>query len=172
MPQTFTRLSACSTTGPFISNPHTRLEIVMSSPIPVRVTGARQAARDEAEAAGIDRALIAALVDQFYEKVRADADLGPIFETAIGADWDRHLDTMKTFWGSITFHDGVYSGRPMPAHMKLNGLTPQHFQTWLALFDDTLSEIGASTEAQAFFRERADRIARSFQLHIFYQPPA
>lgn len=142
----------------------------MSSPIPVRVTEARQQARDEASAAGINRALISVLVDTFYEHVRADAQLGPIFKSEIGADWDAHLATMKRFWSALAFHDGGYSGRPMPAHVKLEGLTPEHFQIWLSLFDQTLVEIDCSEAARDFILERANRIATSFQLHIFHNP--
>lgn len=142
----------------------------MSSPRPLRTTDARLAARSKAAEAGIDPALISNLVETFYGHVRKDPDLGPIFQSEIGENWDQHLATMKTFWGSITFHDGVYSGRPMPAHMKLKGLTPEHFETWLGLFSQTLEEIGASEPARQFFEDRAQRIAQSFQLHIFYSP--
>ena len=142
----------------------------MSSPRPVRVTAAREAARNDADQAGIDRALISRLVDTFYGHIREHPDLGPIFAGEIGDNWDTHLETMKTFWGSITFHDGVYSGRPMPAHMKLEGLEPAHFTAWLGLFRQTLEEIGASPDATRFFVERAERIAQSFQLHIFNAP--
>ncbi|WP_417496827.1 group III truncated hemoglobin [Maricaulis sp.] len=142
----------------------------MSTPNPIRATEAREAARSAASAMGIDAALISRLVDGFYAHVRADAVLGPIFDGEIGDGWDEHLAKLKRFWSSIMLHDGSYSGRPMPAHMKLTGLTPQHFETWLALFEQTLGEIGASEAAQAHFMDRAHRIAQSFQLNIFYNP--
>ena len=142
----------------------------MSSPIPVRVTEARLAARENATAAGIDQEFISELVDTFYEHIRAHPALGPIFEGEIGENWDTHLATMKSFWSSLAFHDGGYSGRPMPAHVKLKGLTPGHFSVWLGLFEHTLEEIGATDEAKSFFLERAHRIATSFQLHIFGLP--
>jgi hemoglobin len=47
---------------------------------------ARAQKRDMAAASGIDDALISALVDAFYVRVRADAMLGPIFAAHI-ADW-------------------------------------------------------------------------------------
>lgn len=142
----------------------------MSTPYPIRVTEARDAARDAAAAMGIDAALISSLVDGFYTHVRADPVLGPIFDGEIGDEWDEHLAKLKRFWSSIMLHDGSYSGRPMPVHMKLTGLTPEHFQTWLTLFEQTLGEIGASEAAQAHFMDRARRIAQSFQLNIFYNP--
>ena len=40
---------------------------------------------------------IRCLVDSFYESVRRDPLLGPIFEETI-ADWGAHLPTMYRFW--------------------------------------------------------------------------
>jgi hemoglobin len=131
---------------------------------------ARRQARIEAENLGIDAHLIDRLVEQFYGHIRSNALLGPIFDEAIGDRWDSHLATMKAFWSAVVFQDGGYSGRPMPAHMKLPGLTPDHFQTWLDLFRQTLQEIGATGGAATLFMERAERIAASFQLHLFHNP--
>ncbi|MBO6847440.1 MAG: group III truncated hemoglobin [Maricaulis sp.] len=143
----------------------------MSTPHPPRVTEAREKAHEEAARAGIDRELISNLVDTFYENVRAHPALGPIFDGQIQDNWEPHLETMKQFWGSLVFHDGQYSGRPMPAHMKLKDQVHRgHFLTWLALFDQSLQEIGASEEARNWFLERATRIANSFQLQMYYTP--
>lgn len=143
----------------------------MSTPNPTRVTQARIQARASAGAAGIDREFISDLVETFYEHIRAHPALGPIFDRQIGDDWGPHLETMKTFWGSLTFHDGQYSGRPMPAHMRLKDVTPEHFDIWLGLFDRSLDEVGAGTEAHDFFHARASRIAESFKLHMFFMQP-
>jgi hypothetical protein len=35
------------------------------------------------------------LVHAFYEKVRLDAQLAPMFNEAIGKDWDAHISTMR-----------------------------------------------------------------------------
>lgn len=123
-----------------------------------------------AHARPIDAALISDLVDQFYGHVRLDPMLGPIFDAEIGDGWDAHLAKLKSFWRSVMLQEGSYSGRPMPAHMKLKGLTPEHFQRWLALFGQTLGEIGASDAAAEALMDRANRIAHSFQLNIFYNP--
>lgn len=142
----------------------------MSTSLPPRLTEAREKAHEEAARAGIDRELISALVDTFYENVRAHPVLGPVFDSQV-SDWEPHLETMKQFWGSLVFHDGQYSGRPMPAHMKLKDQVHRgHFQTWLALFDQSLQEIGASEDARDWFLERANRIANSFQLQMYYTP--
>jgi hemoglobin len=118
----------------------------------------------------IDAALISDLIDEFYAHVRLDPMLGPIFNGEIGDGWDAHLAKLKSFWRSVLLQEGSYSGRPMPVHMKLKGLTPEHFQHWLGLFRQTLGEIGASDAATDAVMDRAERIAQSFQLNIFYKP--
>ena len=52
------------------------------------------------------------LVDCFYTKVRADPELGPIFERAIAGDWGPHLATMHDFWSSVMLTSGRYKGNP------------------------------------------------------------
>ena len=52
----------------------------------------------EALACGIDDALISRLVERFYETIRQDAMLGPIFAQKI-ADWPHHLGTHEGFLG-------------------------------------------------------------------------
>ncbi|WP_416400400.1 group III truncated hemoglobin [Alicycliphilus denitrificans] len=49
----------------------------------------------------LDAAGIAALVHGFYADVRADGQLGPLFDRAIGAHWDAHLARMVDFWSTV-----------------------------------------------------------------------
>lgn len=102
---------------------------------------------------------ITTLVYAFYDKVRADALIGPVFNTAIH-DWDTHLAIMVRFWSSVLLGSGTYSGTPMPKHVALPGLDASMFTRWLQLFHDT-----ASTLPNRRFAERAEeaahRIARS-----------
>ena len=51
----------------------------------------------DALACGIDDAFISQLVESFYDTVRQDDMLGPIFAERIG-DWPHHLARMKDFW--------------------------------------------------------------------------
>ena len=67
---------------------------------------------------GIDEAMIETLIRAFYERVRQDALLAPIFESRI-AEWEPHLDNMFAFWSSLTLHTGRYHGQPMAKHMPL-----------------------------------------------------
>lgn len=133
------------------------------------IHAAERLARHQAHAAalGIDEALISTLVDAFYERVRGHAMLGPIFEDAIGDDWDAHLARMKRFWASVALHAGTYSGKPVPAHKKLAGVRPWHFDVWLALFRQTLIDVAPNPTAANYFLERAHRIAQSLQVAMF-----
>ncbi|HOY78495.1 MAG: group III truncated hemoglobin [Hyphomonadaceae bacterium] len=138
---------------------------------PVVTAHARRAEiQRRANVIGIDEAYISLLVDEFYRRIRADETLGPIFEEAIGDRWDYHLPRMKSFWASVALNAGTYSGQPVPAHKKLSQVEQSHFQTWLALFRQTLQDTAPTPEAVDYFMERANRIAESLQLAMFGFP--
>lgn len=142
---------------------------------PVQATDAsarprRAALQAEAHALGIDEALISRLVDTFYARIRRDAALQPIFDAAIGDRWDEHLPRMKAFWSSVALNTGRYSGKPVPAHRKLTGVDPWHFDLWLALFEETLADIAPNDEAATYLMMRAERIAESLRLAMFGAP--
>lgn len=124
---------------------------------------------DRPVASVIDDASIERLVRHFYAKVRRDADLGPIFEAAIPGDWEPHLHTMMDFWSSVMLRTGRFSGRPVQKHMALVGVTPDHFATWLRLFDASARAVYPAAIADQFV-DRAERIADSLQRAMF--PPA
>jgi hemoglobin len=118
---------------------------------------------------GIDEDYISLLVDRFYDRIKTHAELGPIFDARMGDHWDEHLATMKIFWSSVILNSGTYSGKPVVIHQQLENIEEQHFHTWLALFRETLEETTPSTKAIAHFEERAQRIAKSFQIAMFDQ---
>lgn len=123
-----------------------------------------------AVAKGVDLAYVSLLVDAFYTRIRAHPELGPIFERVIGDGWDFHLKRMKEFWTSVALQAGSYSGKPVPAHRRLEGVTPEHFRIWLSLFRSTLDDTAPSPEAAEHFMVRAERIAESLQLAMFGLP--
>ncbi|MCK0198779.1 group III truncated hemoglobin [Ancylobacter sp. 6x-1] len=117
----------------------------------------------------LDEPGLRALVGAFYERVRADPELGPVFNDAI-ADWPTHLDTLAAFWSSVMLGTGRYKGRPMPAHFRHRArISPAMFTRWLGLWGRTADELMAPEDAQAL-RERALRIAQSLQAMLFGQP--
>lgn len=112
---------------------------------------------------GLDEAILSNLVHRFYDRVRADAVLGPIFATRI-RDWGPHLDRMVAFWSSVALMTGRYHGAPVPAHAALP-VTWDHFDRWLALFRQTAREVCPPAGA-AHVIERAERIARSLHMAV------
>lgn len=133
----------------------------------IRAQERRSEIQARAAAMGIDEAYISILVDTFYERVRAQPLIGPIFDRVIGDNWDMHLARMKAFWESVALNAGRYSGKPVPAHQKLTDVQPWHFKIWLALFRKTLEDTAPTHAAIEYFMVRADRIAESLQLAMF-----
>ncbi len=117
----------------------------------------------------ISEDMVRQLVHAFYTKVRADETLGPIFARVIGDDWGPHLAKMCDFWSSVMLMSGRYKGNPMIAHMRLKMVRPEHFARWLQLFRATALEECPPPIAVQFIG-RADNIARSLQLGMFYRP--
>ncbi|PCI04402.1 MAG: globin [Hyphomicrobiales bacterium] len=136
-----------------------------------RTTSERRAEiQENAARMGIDDDYISRLVDTFYERVRDDETLGPIFLDNV-TNWDVHMPKMKDFWSSVALHSSRYSGQPVPAHVKLaQKVEPRHFELWLALFEKTLEDTAPTKEAIPYFMERAERIARSLQMAMFGDP--
>jgi hemoglobin len=106
------------------------------------------------------------LVYAFYDRVRADTLLGPVFETKLAGRWDEHLPKMCRFWSSLVLGSKTYRGNVQQAHQPLEGLEPRHFSHWLYLFLDTV-ERRFQPAAALRFMEPALRIAQSLQLSQF-----
>ena len=77
------------------------------------------------------------LVNGFYDRVRKDELLSPIFNKIIVDKWPEHLEKMYRFWQSILLEEYTYSGNPFLAHANL-GISEIHFKRWLNLFYETL----------------------------------
>ncbi|MEZ5843775.1 MAG: group III truncated hemoglobin [Hyphomicrobiaceae bacterium] len=107
--------------------------------------------------------MIHRLVHAFYDRIRADEMLGPVFAEQI-ADWTPHLDKMCAFWSSVTLMSGRYHGRPMPAHARLP-VSASHFDRWLALFEETATTV-CPLPAAALFIDKARTIAASLELGV------
>lgn len=115
------------------------------------------------ERTGIDEDMIDRLVHAFYDRVRKDELLGPIFDQRI-ADWDLHLQRMCAFWSSVALMSGRYHGQPTAKHLPLP-VDRRHFDRWLQLFRETAIVVCPSIAA-AHLIERAERIAESLELGI------
>lgn len=117
-------------------------------------------------ATGIDAPMIATLVERFYDRVRTDQVLAPIFAAQI-SDWPAHLARMRDFWSSVTLLSGSYHGRPMDAHRALP-IGARHFAHWLELFEHTAHDVcppAAATHFIACARRIAASLERAVRQH-------
>ena len=107
------------------------------------------------------------MVDLFYERVKADELIGPVFEEKVN-DWSQHLPTMYRFWGSLLLGKGGYAGNPFAKHVTLD-LEKAHFARWIELFLSTVDEHFEGPKAE-HAKGAARSIAHSFQVRMGIDP--
>jgi hemoglobin len=115
-------------------------------------------------AVGVTEQMIRELVYGFYDKVRVDPALGPIFNRVV-KNWDEHLPRMCDFWSSVLLMTGRFKGAPMVVHAGIPEIRATHFARWLHLFQQTAREL-CPPEAAALFIAKSEMIAQSLQLGI------
>lgn len=104
------------------------------------------------------------LVDRFYEKVRADELLGPVFHERIGDRWPEHLEKMYRFWQTVLLNEHTYFGSPFPPHAQLP-VEQEHFSKWMELFTATADELFLGEKAEEA-KWRAGKMAELFTLKL------
>ena len=114
----------------------------------------------------ITEASIRTMVDRFYERVRDDEVLGPVFERQLAGKWDEHMPRMYAFWTKVLLGTGSFQGNVFGTHMALSGIEKEHFIHWLGLFRLTVHEIFDAEDTTDVI-EVAERIAGSLQLGYF-----
>lgn len=124
-------------------------------------------ASDGGGAAGapVDEPLIRRLVDTFYDRVTADAVLGPVFGSRV-TDWPLHLSRMYDFWSAVVLQTGRYAGRPLERHRAIAELEPAHFDRWLALWSQTVHDV-APPGVRERFTIPAARMAATMGARLF-----
>lgn len=111
---------------------------------------------------------IVRLVDTFYERVRGDDVIGPVFNDVARVDWAVHLPKMYDFWDSVLFGRSGFKGDPLRVHVALARRTPmgsRQFDRWVALFSATVDELFGGPVAD-LAKLRASRIAVTMQQQI------
>ena len=106
------------------------------------------------------------LVNAFYEEIRQDELLAPIFNERIEDRWPQHLEKMYAFWQTVLLDEHTYLGSPFPPHARLP-VNHSHFQRWMKLFIqivDTLFQGEKAYEA----KWRAGKMAELFESKIQY----
>jgi hemoglobin len=110
------------------------------------------------------------LVDRFYDKVKADPEIGYLFNEVAHVNWETHLPKMYDFWENILFSHGDYSGNPMIAHRELHQKSPMnegHFLQWIALFTTTVDEFFEGDMAKET-KLRAINIAKALSYKLMH----
>lgn len=108
------------------------------------------------------------LVNSFYNHVRRDKVLGPIFNDIAKIDWNAHLPKMYDFWETVLLHKASYKGNTLQVHLDLNNtykLLGSHFDHWLLLFKTTVNEFFEGPVAQVAIN-KADSIATVIQIKM------
>lgn len=93
------------------------------------------------------------VVDTFYARIRAHAVLGPVFFASIPDEteiWVVHEEKIGRFWRNAILSERSYDGNPQRAHSNNDLIAPEHFEIWLGLFDQVLSEKLTVAQAAAW----------------------
>ncbi|WP_316769796.1 group III truncated hemoglobin [Pedobacter frigiditerrae] len=106
------------------------------------------------------------LVDDFYEKIRNNELLSPIFNGVIKDNWPAHLERMYGFWQTLLLEVPAYSGTPFLKHAKLP-IAKEHFDTWIGLFNETV-DAHFTGEKASEAKWRAARMSEMFQYKLDY----
>lgn len=105
------------------------------------------------------------LVNSFYDKVKVDTLISPVFNGVI-QDWQPHLNKMYGFWETVLLDIHSYSGSPFPPHAKMP-LEAIHFERWLSLFFETIDALFEGEKANEA-KWRSEKMGEMFQYKINY----
>ena len=106
------------------------------------------------------------LVYTFYDKVRSDELIGPVFNDRIEDRWPEHLSKMIRFWQTVLLGQHTYQGAPFAPHATLP-VEKKHFDRWLELFYENI-DAQFTGEKVTEAKWRASKMAEMFQYKIAY----
>lgn len=111
---------------------------------------------------------VSRLVHAFYDKIRADEELGPIFNAHLSEEqWPPHLEKLIDFWETNLFGIPKFKGNPPRVHAEVDhkmnyGVTQEHFAHWMRLWFSTIDEMFEGRLA-----DRAKNAARRMSTGLF-----
>ncbi len=108
------------------------------------------------------------LVSRFYEKLLADESISYLFTDVSKIDIDHHLPMLVDFWDNILFQSDTYHKNAMQPHINLDQkspLLPQHFDTWLRYFNESMDELFKGEKA-FLAKERALSISTVMKIKL------
>ena len=114
------------------------------------------------------------LVDSFYNRIKKDELLGPIFNRHI-KDWPIHLEHLTDFWETNLFMVAKFKGSPMRKHFEVDkaedhSITEYHFGIWLNHWFQTIDSLFTGERAQ-LAKNRARQMGSHFYLKMFMAKP-
>ncbi len=80
------------------------------------------------------------MVNAFYERIKKNEVLGPVFADRINNRWPEHLEKMYRFWQTILLEEHTYNGAPFPPHARMP-IDEVHFSIWVGIFTKTIDDL-------------------------------
>lgn len=116
-----------------------------------------------------NRTDVSLLVRTFYDKIRANEEIGPFFNETIH-DWEDHLEKLTDFWETNLFAVRKYFGNPIETHIKVdekfnNVIDSSIFGLWLNLWFETLDELFVGENVDTLKR-RARKMSTFLMINI------
>ena len=112
------------------------------------------------------------LVLTFYERIKKDDLIGPIFIKMIPQkEWEDHLIKLTDFWETNLFFVRKFKGNPIALHKNIDknfeySISQKHFGRWLQLWFSTIDELFVGDKAYSA-KERARNIASMLFFKMF-----
>lgn len=113
---------------------------------------------------------ISFLVHAFYDKIRADDEIGFYFNETI-KNWNEHLEKLTDFWETNLFGIRKYKGNPHAVHNEVDthfegNITSEVFGIWLNHWFQTIDEHFEGENA-AILKNRARKMATFLFISMF-----
>jgi len=105
---------------------------------------------------------IVVFVNAFYDQVRNDDTIGPIFNQKINTShWPKHLEKMYSFWNTVLFGVAEYRGNPFSKHIPLK-VDTKHFDNWILLFENAVRQNFSGPKAE-------EAIQRAHKMRLLFE---
>ena len=104
------------------------------------------------------------LVFTFYDIIKIDEKLGPIFLEIIPTEkWGSHIEKLTDFWMAQLFGIMNFKGNPVQAHRDVDkyfnhSISQDHFTHWLGLWFATVDALYTGEKA-LLAKQRAQNMA-------------
>lgn len=123
-----------------------------------------------------NRSDVKRLVITFYDLIKLDDQLGPIFTGIIPTDhWPAHIEKLTDFWMAHLFGEMGFKGNPVQAHRNVDqhfnySINNEHFKHWLELWFATVDTLFTGDRA-LFAKQKAQNMAVGQYIKIWEAKP-